>query len=428
MHPCKNNRNLRISFWDGVFASGMFGFTQEYFTPFLLFLGGAARHVGILSAFPNMLASLLQLKSADLVEALKSRRKVMTSFVFLQALTLMLIAAMPLVGAKDIVLFIAFATLYTVCGALVAPAWGSLMSDLVPQEVRGEYFGWRYKTLGLITVGAAFAAGFILYRIRIIAFGFAVIFGLAALFRLISWSFLRRMQEPELGQNKDDYFTLVDFLSRIKESSFVKFALFVSLNNFSVYLAAPFFSVYMIRDLHFNYLLYTILTVAQTLTMYVTVKRWGMHADRIGNIKVMRFTAPLIAFVPLLWIINQHPVFLFIAQIFSGFVWAGFSLSTTNFIYDACRPTKRPRCIAFFNLFNGISISIGAILGGFLVQHLPPLFGNTILSLMLLSAVCRGVVAFTMFPKLTEVRPVQAITGEKLFFSLIGIRPILKKS
>lgn len=59
----------------------MIGFTQEYFTPFLLLLGATARHIGMLSALPNFFASLIQIKSADLSERLKSRKKVIITFV-----------------------------------------------------------------------------------------------------------------------------------------------------------------------------------------------------------------------------------------------------------------------------------------------------------------------------------------------------------
>jgi len=43
----KVEKSLKFSFKDGLFASGMAGFTQDYLTPFLLVLGGkrqARRH------------------------------------------------------------------------------------------------------------------------------------------------------------------------------------------------------------------------------------------------------------------------------------------------------------------------------------------------------------------------------------------------
>lgn len=421
------NKSLRFSFLDGIFASSMTGFTQEYFIPFLLLLGATAKHIGTLSAFPNLFASLAQLKSADLTEKLGSRRKILNIFVFLQALMLLPMAIIAFLGGTSPFIFILVVILFTALVAPAVPAWGSLMSDLIPEDRRGQYFGWRNKILGFITVGATFLAGFILHVMRRlnIFYGFVIIFGLAFIFRIISWYFLTRMYEPTLIQRKEDRFSLIDFLSRIRESNFAQFVLFVSAMNFSVNLASPFFSVLMLRDLHFSYLQYSVITVAATLTVYLMISRWGRHADKVGNIKVIKFTAPFIGMIPLMWIISRNPVYLFCAQAFSGFAWAGFNLCASNFIYDAVTPEKRTRCIAYFNVFNGLALCFGALLGGFILQKLPPIFGYRILTLFLLSAVLRLLVALFITGKLKEVRPVEEITSDRLFFSVIGIKPIL---
>jgi len=421
------NQSLKFSFSDGIFASGMIGFTQEYFTPFLLVLGAAAKHIGMLNALPNLFASILQLKSADLTERLKSRKKTINIFVLLHALMLLPMVIMALSGRGKAITFIAYVILFTTFGALANPAWGSLMSDLVEENKRGTYFGWRNRILGMITVVAAFIAGLILHRMKKvnIFYGFGIIFGLAFLFRMVSWYFLTRMYEPTLVHKKGDYFTLVDFLARIRESNFAKFVLFVSMMNFSVNLASPFFAVLMLKDLHFSYALYTVITITATLTVYLMTSRWGRHADKVGNLKVIKFTSPLIGLIPLLWIINRHPGYLFFAQIFSGFLWAGFNLCTTNFIYDAVSPGKRTRCISYFNVLNGLALSCGALLGGFLLQRLPPLFGYKILTLFLISSILR-IIAGTLMPlTLREVRPVEKAKSNELFFSMIGVKPLL---
>ncbi|MDI6703271.1 MAG: MFS transporter [bacterium] len=405
----------------------MTGFTQGYFTPFLLLLGGTAGHVGALSAFPNLFASLIQLKSADLTEKVKSRKKIISIFVSFQALMLLPMAIIALLGIEKPVVFIATVILFTSFGALATPCWGSLMSDLVAEDRRGQYFGWRNRTLGFVTVASAFIAGFILHQMKKINifYGFVIVFSLAFIFRIISWYFLKRMYEPPLEYKKEDYFTLINFLSRIRKSNFAKFVLFVSMMNFSVNLASPFFAVLMLRDLHFSYLLYSLITITATLTIYLTISRWGKHADRIGNIKVIKFTSPLIGVIPLLWIVNRNPIFLFFAQVISGFAWAGFNLCASNFIYDAVTPEKRIRCISYFNVLNGLALCFGALLGGFLLQKLSPLFGYKILTLFLLSSILRLLVGFLMSMKLKEVRPVEKISRSQLFFSVIGIRPLL---
>ena len=421
------NKSLRFSFFDGIFASGMMGFTQDYFIPFLLLIGATARHIGISSSLPNCVAALIQLKSADLTEKVGSRKKVINLFVFFQAIMLIPMALIAFRGGSSPLFFILLVTLFSSFGAFVMPPWGSLMSDLVAENKRGEYFGWRNKTLGLVMVAFSFLAGLILYFMekRNIFYGFATILFFAFVFRMFSLYFLTKMHEPHLEHKREDHFTLFKFLARTKESNFAKFVLFVSMMNFSVNMASPFFAVFMIRDLHFNYLLYTTITVTATLTVYLMMSRWGRHADKVGNLRIIKFTAPMIGTLPLFWIVNQHPAFLWFAQLVSGFAWAGFNLCASNFIYDAVIPGKRTRCIAYFNVLNGLALCGGALVGGFLIEKLPPLFGYQLLTLFLISSLLRLLIAFFIPVKLKEVRPIEKISNERLFLSMIGIKSLL---
>jgi len=347
-------------------------------------------------------------------------------FAFLQALILAIIAWTAWQGrGTGPLLFLIEVVVFAACGAMTTPAWGSLFSEFVEPARRGVYFGWRIRFLGFVTVGGAFAAGIVLQAVKKGGplFGFAILFCAAALARLLSSGFLAQMTEPAWVVSQEARFSLWDFLVRVRESNFAKFVLFVSLMNFSVNLASPFFPVLMLRELGFSYLLYSAITVTATLTVYLTVSRWGAHADCIGNLGVMRLTAPLIGVIPLLWILNRHPAFLFAAQVFSGFAWAGFNLCAGNFIYDAVVPEKRTRCIAYFNVLNGSALCAGALLGGFLLAHLPLLQGSVILTLFLVSAVLRLLVGLWVPRLLHEVRPVAAMRLDELFFSMVGIRP-----
>lgn len=427
-----SGRSLRYSMGDGVFATLMTGFTQDYFTPFLLFLGGGTRHVGLLSSISNLLSSLVQLKSADVAERLKSRKKVISVFVFLQAMTLIPMLLVYFLSGPRVAVFVAVAALFTSFGAFVNPVWGSLMADLVGSQGRGEYFGWRGKILGFVGIGSTFLAGFILHSAgrSNVLFGFAAIFSAAFIFRLLSWRYLGRMHEPEVRHAEDDYFSIFEFLSRVRESNFARFVVFVSLMKFAVNVASPFFAVLMLKDLKFSYLTYTAITVAATLATNLTVRRWGVHSDRVGNLKVVRFTSRLVAFIPLLWLVNQNPVFLFFTQMFSGFAWAGFNLSSSNFVYDAASPQKRTRCIAYFNVLNGVSLSLGALLGGFLAQRLPSgLFDFKLLNIVLVSAVLRLAVAFLMPFGLKEVRPVvEKMRSHHLLLSVLNVRSVFQRA
>jgi len=420
-------KSLIVSLWDGLFASAMVGLTTDYITPYALFLKATSRQIGFLSAAPNLVSSLFQLSSADLVERLKSRKKIIILFVFFHFLMLAPVILIPyLFKTQPVIYLIIFITLFTGFNSFAAPAWSSLMSEYIPYKMRGKYFGWRNKILGMVTITFTFIAGFILYYFRNnILKGFQIVFVLAMLARFISWYFLTKMYEPPLRISKESYFSLLDFIKRLKESNFARFVIFVSSLVFSVNIAAPFFSVFMLRDLKFNYLTYTILVSSVTITSIFTIDRWGRTADRIGNLRVLRFSSLFIASLPFWWIINQNPVYLLFIQIVSGFAWAGFNLCATNFIYDAVTPAKRTRCIAYFNVFSGTALCLGALSGGYLVNILPALFGYKILSLFLVASILRFSVVFFFSGKIKEVRPAEKINSRDLFYSVIGLKPIL---
>jgi MFS family permease len=420
------NKNLKLSYAAGIFGCIMTGFTQDYFTPFILLLGGSVLQIGVLNCLNNFFSSLIQLTSAELTTKFQSRKMVTIVSIFLQVMIIFLLFILSVGAYPSPQLGIALVVGFTALGALTNPCWVSLLSDLVPPNKRGEYFGWRGRNLGLITVGSTFVAGYILHRLEMnnIYKGFAAIFLVAFMTRLIALLYMTRIKEPRLTFNKEDTFTLLKFFARIKESNFAKFTIFVAAMNFCVNLAAPFFAVFMLQDLKFNYFWYMLINIVAPLTLYLTIRRWGRHADHIGNLKILKFVAPLIGCIPLLWIINQHLIVLIGAEMFSGFLWAGFNLCSSNFIIDAVKPEKRTRCIAYFSVTNGLALASGALLGGAMIRHLPALFGYKILTLFLISSILR-ILAGAFLPRLLkEVRPVERVSSQQLLFSMIGIKPI----
>ena len=53
---------------------------------------------------------------------------------------------------------------------------------------------------------------------------------------------------------------------------------------------------------------------------------------------------------------------------------------------------------------NGSAICFGALLGGYLAAHLPPIFGQKLFTLFLISGLLRGLIAATTLRRISEVR------------------------
>lgn len=420
----KIRKSLRFSTLDGIFASITQGLSETFITPYALAMKATTAQVGVLSALPNLAGSLSQLLTASVVDRLGSRMALISPCVLLHALMWIPIILIPYAAGSSAIMHLTlFATLYMLLNAFDMPAWSSLMADHVPELERGSFFGWRNRLLGFISVGAAFAAGLLLNSFKGGgAFGgFTIIFTLAFFSRLVSWNFLRKMYDPPLVVHEADRFTFRQFFRRIGVSNFGRFVIFISMMHFSVMLVSPFLAVYMLKDLKFSYAAYAIINLAATITILSVMRVWGLHADRVGNRRVLRLTSSFLPLVPILWILSPNKIYLIFVQIFAGFFWAGFNLSFSNFIFDAVTPQKRTRCIAYFNVINGSAMFSGALLGGALVKYLPPIFGYRILTLALISGVLRAISAI-FCSMVKEVRPVTKVSNIDLFYSVIGLR------
>ena len=421
--------SLRSSFKDGICAACMAGVTDHYATPAALFLGATVLQIGLITALPNLLSSLSQFLSVRVIYWVGGRLKLLVRLVFCQASLVLCIALLPLLEiAVRVELLLIFLILAAVCGGLAGPAWGSLMSDYVPASKRGRYFGWRNRTVGVMTVGSIVASGLLLNFFQNISYatGFLIIFSLAAAARYVSAYFISRMDEPPHRKDPASDFTFLMFLRRFRESNFLKFVVFSGCLTFGTYLAAPFFAVFMLRELQLSYLTYMALQVGSSLAALIALPLWGKHADLVGNVRVLRLSSFLASLIPMFWLLSHNPAYLMLVNLFAGFSWSGVTLSTGNFIYDAVTPQKRVRCIAYFNVINGLALFLGSSLGGFLASRLPPLFGHRLLGLFALSCACRLFFYLLLSRSFREVRAAaHEVSIQELFFSVVGIRPLV---
>ncbi len=415
-------RSLRFSVADGAAYAGMLGLTQSYLTPFALALGASTVQIGLLTSVPNFSMALSQLAAPGLCELTGSRKRFILPVVFLHALTWLPVLLIPyLFHQSPVAWLVGFMTLNMVLGSLANPAWGSLMADLVPTGIRGRYFSMRGRIGGFITLIASFVGGGILQFYTRNAFtGFAILFAGAAALRLVSLYYLSHMHEPMTVTVPGERHGYVALGKELRRSNLGRFMLMVTLLYFSAYIASPFFSVYMLRDLHFSYLGYMVNISFAAIASFAFVHFWGQRADRGGNVRVIKMTAWLLPVIPLLWLVSGNYSYLLFAEIVSGFGWSGFLLATTNFLYDATRPQDRTRYIALFNAMTGMAICAGALIGGFIAPHLPSLLGYNLKTLFTLSGVMRGVVVLLLLGGIKEVRNVRPMKTAEFFFKRNG--------
>ncbi len=435
----EENPSLKASIRDGVSFAVMMGSGETYFGPLGIFLQATTLQVGLLASLPQLFAAVMQWGGALNMDRIKSRRRFVVTGAFVQALSLIPIALVPFIlgkGTPAVLVLLVLTIVYQGANAAGMPVWSSLIGDLVPTQIRGRFFGHRNRLTGISTFLSLLCAGVILHLFAhagLSKWGFLVTLAIAFLARLNSVRWLNRYDDPAFTIALDQIFTFRQFLKRSPRSNFAKFVFFIGAINFSVAFSAPYFALFMLRDLKFSYVEFTCITAVVTITQFLTFRYWGELSDRFGNKKILNLCGWAVALVPVLWLASHHLMYLVLVQIFGGLVWAGFSLASGNFLFDAVSPPKRARCVAYQGLVNGFSFFLGSLAGGFVAGHLPNSisFGpwswapvSMLPVLFLISGIMRAIAAGVFLRRFKEVRPVEPIRHRDLIFRVSHIRPI----
>ncbi len=418
------SRNLSIV--EGSAYSIMDGFGHRFITPYAVALNVSNSFIGLLSSVPSLLGSLAQLPASKLLEK-NSRKKIVFTSVIIQALMWLPLISVGFIHYffKTGIFLTSFLLLVSyvliICsGAFASPAWNSWMKDLVPKDKAASYFGKRNRIVGAVALISTFAAGFILNVSQEdnFIFGFTIIFLIAFLGRIISGLLFKKHYEPKRKSlPKDYYFSFADFIKKMPGNNFGRYAIFTSLILFSAAIASPFFAVYMLKDLQFNYIQFTIVSISAIVASILFMPVWGKIADRYGNVKIMKLSGIFIFLIPALWLMSSFIateytvyllIYLILIEIFSGFIWAGFNLASSTFIYDSVTKERIALCVAYTNLLGSAGIFFGAYIGGLLASLENNILGlSPILFVFLLSASLRLISGFLLLPLVKEVRPVK---------------------
>ena len=436
--PDRKKKSLWYAIIDGCATSVMAGFGDTYFSPFAIFLKASNTAIGFLSSMPQLIGTGAQFISVSLLDRIGKRKSLIIGAMTAQFFLWILIFSLPFIWRDSgPTLLIAVIVIYTAAANFTSPAWSSLMGDLVEPGKRGNYFGKRTRIMSVFSFTSVLCAGFILHYWKPINewLGFGIIFGVAFMARGVSIYYINQMMEPGYIVRPQDHFTLWDFIKRSPKSNFARFVFYIGLMNLAAQIISPFVPVYILRELKFTYAQFTLTSLTLIIAQFLTMRYWGKLCDRFGSKKILSITAWLVSFVPILWLLSSNFYWiLLIVQIFTGFAWGGFSLSSSNFIFDAVSPPKRARCVAYYSLFANVGLFIGATFGGWISHYLPRelilygwqiTFASSLLWLFLISGLLRLLITAIFLTHIREVRTVEAIPTWELIYQISHVKPII---
>jgi MFS family permease len=434
----KKDDSVKYCVRDGFFTSIKSGFTESFVMPFAIALNASTGMLAAIAAIPQLIGSFFQLFSLESLKYFKTRSNLIFWTAFIQAFMWLPLMILPFIAKDQLWLLLLFITLEATLGQFQGPIYNSILGDIISEDKRGEFFGKRNRVVSMINFISTFIAGFIINYFQkldngtahYVFFGFAILFFIAFISRVMAASYKRRIYDPEF-KPPVRHTSFVKFLQNMSNNNYGIFVMFVFMFKLAASISAPFFALYLLKDLHMGYAYFTIIMGASIAASFVAMSLWGRIIDKHGSKRVLTISGFLIPLAPIMMILAiyiKNPAYIFmfllIEEIFSGVAWAGFNLSTSAFLFDATEKEQRVKYIAYYNFLVGIGIFLGAVLGSLLIKIYPIWIVSAIPFILLTSGITRMMATAIFIKKVREARMVEVdFPGRGFFHKIVSIHP-----
>ncbi len=369
---------------DGLTTQAMLTLTGGAFlVDFALLLGASNALIGVLAAIP-FLAQLLQVPAIYVVEKYRSRRAICVLTSGLARMSLLLIALIPffLFGANAVLVLTLCVLLYALLGAVSGCSWNSWMRDLLPQDRLGAFFAKRMGLMAAFGIVLNLAAGFYITWLEQHfpaqkLHGYAALFLLGASAGLLGVYIISTIPEPRMAP-PNIHGPFLRLLRRpLQDQNFRRLLMFQGAWNFAINLAAPFFTVYMLKNLGLDMRLIIALQVLSQSMNLLFFHLWGKISDRFSNKSVLRVCGPIYIICIFVFTFTTLPnkyvltiPLLLLIHVFMGIATAGVTLATGNISLKLAPKGQATAYLAVNGLVNAVAAGVAPILGGNFVDRL----------------------------------------------------------
>jgi MFS family permease len=376
------NTGLKQVIRDGLATEAMSCLTEGTFLVALaLHLGASNFQIGLLAALPTF-TNIFQLAAIWLVRRIGNRRIITVASLALARLPLFLVGILPFWLSNETALIALTVLMFVhyLFGSVAGASWNSWVKDLVPGNQLGSYFSRRTRLTQTLNVALglllAFATNYVShYHPEYVPQTFPFLFICGGLAGMISVFALYRAPEPVAAPVKESL--REQFKEVFKDGNFKKMLTFNSFWVFGFNLAAPFFSVYMMKTMGMSLSSILCLNIIGQLSGILFISLWGKYADKYSNKSIIAICIPLYIIYVTAWIyvgsVPGHLVTLLLLgamHIASGIATSGINLSLSNIGLKLSPANHAITFLAAKNMVTAIFSAAAPLLTGLLADRL----------------------------------------------------------
>ena len=362
--------NLKYSIIEGSFFAFMFGLGENYLSALGVFLGYSALQISILSSLPQLVGAFIQLGSNTMAKLFRSMKRLVVFLSVLQSL-LWIALIVIIFNTDNYALILLWSVVYYATACAMGPVWISWIGYLVPKSIRSNYHANRNRIINTLIFISILIGGAILEIFESnMVLAFSIMFGVASIGRMLSVYYLNKKDDAGNTDDGDAY----SYENILRSKTKLLFIAYNTSIHFSVMFLGPLFTIYILRTMELGYFVLTLSMAAWWIGNISSSKFWGRVGKTRGNLYLLKLTTMLMVVLPILWIsvyyfnYEGRIIVSLIINILAGVTFAGFGLSSFNYLYEISHEKEVVKISSLVNCLKGIGIFVGAVIAGSIVD------------------------------------------------------------
>jgi MFS family permease len=360
--------NEKISIYHGMVSTIALNLAGNFYPIFAISILGATNYqVGLISSLPPLVALLMTIPAAMMLNRLETQKKtVAMSVLWARLLFIVLVGVNYLSTPYQAWAFLMIIALMNVPATIANIGWQTLISGMIKEERRGTFFSDRNRLLTVIGMISTLMIGIIMKNQTNNSTAYQLLFFIAFVFGVLEvyWLMKHKEKAPEPLKQKN---AIMDW-SIFKDHGYKWFVIAALCFNFTWQMSWGIFNIYHVRIAEATILWISLFSVANQLVQFFTFPLWKKWAERKSNTLMLVWAALGMALVPFLTVLSKNLVYLTVIQALSGFFISGIVLLLFNLLLEKSPEAKRTYCITSYNVLLSFVAFLAPQIGIWLLE------------------------------------------------------------
>jgi MFS family permease len=354
------------------------GFSNPFMNVYAVMLGATPSEMSVFRAVSNI-SGIIQIVFGLLSDKLRNR----TLIIFISG-TISSILWIPISLCNNPTQLIILLSLQAFINAASAPAWASLIGDMMPQEQRGHITAAINTSAAIGSILATLLSGLFL-NLSSSSKAFTelkIILLISALLGAVASIITLKIKSKDADLYNRVSMTETLFQMR-KQKDFMLFTILTFFFSYFQSVPWPLFAITQVKVLNITMLQVAYMTVISSMSALIFRPIVGKMVDKVGRKTLIVVGRTGIFIVPLTYIVATNVNQLYVMNALLGVMMVFSEIAVFAYLLDVTPQSLRSSYIAVYNAILAIATFLGSLSGGFLAEFISQSFlkGNLIESI-----------------------------------------------